>query len=390
MSGNRHISRRAFIAAAAILPTANIMTIAGSENEFTLYVGTYTSGRSESKGIYTLRFDPRTGRLSEPLLAAETEEPSFLAISPNGKYLYAVNETLKYEGKDSGYVSAFEIDKKTGLLKLLNRQPSHGAAPCHISTTKKGDLVLVANYMSGTAALYPTAKDGSLLPAADIKQHIGSGPNKERQASAHAHSIMLSADETFVFVNDLGIDRVVTYALDKESKKLIATGSGHYTKPGAGPRHFKFHPNGKFAFINNEMDVTVSSLAFDGRSGGFTEVETHSTLPAGRKSKNDSVADLHVSPDGRFLYVSNRGHDSIAVFAINEKNGGLTAKEFVSTGGKTPRNFAIDPTGQFILSANQDSDSITVLKIDKRTGKPSLTDNSVEVPRPVCLVFIPS
>lgn len=387
MSGNRHISRRAFIAAAAILPTANIMTIAQAENEFTLYVGTYTSGTSSSKGIYFLRFDPRTGRLSEPQLAAEAEEPSFLAIGPNGKYLYAVNETLKYEGEDSGYVSAFEIDKKTGLLKLINRQPSHGAAPCHISTTKKGDLVLVANYLGGNVAVFPTGKDGELLPASDIKQHTGKGPNAARQESAHAHSIMLSPDEKFAFVNDLGIDRVVTYALDKENKKLIATDSGHHTKPGAGPRHFKFHPNGKFAFINNEMDVTVSSLAFDRRSGGFTEVETHSTLPVGRKSKNDSVADLHVSPDGRFLYVSNRGHDSIAVFAVNEKTGSLTAKEFVSTGGKTPRNFAIDPTGRFLLAANQDSNSITVFKRHKQTGKLTPTDISVMIPKPVCLIF---
>ncbi|MBX3245536.1 MAG: lactonase family protein [Acidobacteria bacterium] len=390
MTESRHISRRAFIAAAALLPTANIKTMAQDKNDLTLYVGTYTSGTSSSKGIYFLRFDTKTGRLSKPYLAAETEEPSFLTVSSNGNFLYAVNETLEYEGKSSGYVTAFSIDKKTGSLKFINRQPSHGAAPCHISITKKGDLVLVANYMSGTVALFPTGKDGSLLEASDIKQHSGKGPNAARQEAPHAHSIMLSDDENFVLVNDLGIDRVVTYALDKQNKKLIATGGGHYTNPGAGPRHFKFHPNGKFAFINNELDMTVSSLAFEKRSGGFTEIETHSTLPVGRKSKSDSVADLHLSPDGRFLYVSNRGHNSIAVFAINQKSGSLTAKEFVSTGGKTPRNFAIDPTGRFIFAANQDSGTITVFKRHKQTGKLTQTNISAKVPKPVCLVFAPA
>lgn len=381
------ISRRSFIAAASLLPAAAFMTMANNKTTLPIYVGTYTSASSKSEGIYLINFDTKSGKLSDPTLVAKTDEPSFIAITTNGKYLYCVNETLEFAGKPSGYVSAYSIDKKDGSLTFINKQPSHGAAPCHISATRKGDLILVANYLGGNVAVFPAANDGSLLPASEIRQHNGSGPNKARQEAAHAHSVMLSPDEKFVFVNDLGIDRVVGYALDKPNKKLVATGNDYHTKPGAGPRHFKFHPNGKFAFINNELDMTVSSLSFDRRSGSFNEITTLSTLPVGRKSKSDSVADLHLSPDGRFLYVSNRGHNSIAVFSINEKTGVLKAKDFVSTGGKTPRNFAVDPTGRFLLSANQDSGTITVFKRNERTGKLTLTGISAKIPKPVCLAF---
>lgn len=371
--------------AAALMPTVK-MTMANSDSRLSLYVGTYTSG-SKSKGIYLIKFDPAMGNLSEPNLVAATEEPSFLAISRDRKYLYAANETLKYEGKDSGYVSSFGIDHKTGGLKFLNRQPSHGAAPCHISITDKGDLVLVANYLGGNVAAFPTDTDGTLKPASDIKQHLGKGPNKDRQEAPHAHSVILDKTNSFVFVNDLGIDRVVTYRLDSKGGKLVETGESYSSKPGAGPRHFKFHPNDKFAFLNNELDMTVSSLAFDVQSGRLTELNTLSTLPEGYKGTNDSVADLHVSPDGRFVYVSNRGHDSIASYSIDEKSGKLTSFDFVKTSGKAPRNFAIDPSGNFLLAANQNSDSITVFKIEKKTEKLTATGTSAEVPKPVCLIF---
>lgn len=382
------ISRRTFLASAAIIPTANIFTMAKSDNELRLYVGTYTSGTSKSKGIYMLGFDSKTAAFSEPELVAETEEASFLAISRDGKFLYSVNETLKFEGKDSGYVSAFSIDKKTGALTFINRQPSHGAAPCHISTTDDGKLVLVANYLGGNVVVFPVAKDGSLSPASDNKQHSGKGPNADRQEAPHAHSVILDHSNKFAFVNDLGIDKVVGYSVDKKHGKLTTLENAYTTKAGSGPRHFKFHPDGKFAFLNNELDMTVSALGYDHKTGALTHLATLSTLPENYKAtKKDSIADLHISPDGKFLYVSNRGHDSIALFSIDEKNGGLTPIEFTKTGGKMPRNFAITPDGKFLLVANQGSDSITVFTIDKKTGKLTSTNQSAYVAKPVCLIF---
>lgn len=356
--------------------------------ELRLYVGTYTSGTSKSKGIYLLTFDVKTGLLSEPVLVAETEEPSFLAVSRDGKFLYSVNETLKFEGKDSGYVSSFAIDKKTGSLTFLNRQPSHGAAPCHISITDDGKLVLVANYLAGNVVAFPVAKDGALSPASDNKQHIGNGPNADRQEAPHAHSVILDHANKFAFVNDLGIDKVVGYSVDKKHGKLTPIEKSYAARSGSGPRHFKFHPDGKFAFINHELDMTVSALGYDHKTGELTHLATLSTLPENYKAtKKDSIADLHISPDGKFLYVSNRGHDSIASFSIDEKNGGLTPIEFVKTGGKTPRNFAITPDGQFLLAANQGSDSITVFTVDMKTGKLTATSQSARVAKPVCLIF---
>lgn len=361
--------------------------MANIENGLRLYAGTYTSGDSKSKGIYLLNFDPKSGGLSEPKLVAETEEPSFLAVSRDGKYLYSANETLKFEGKDSGYVSAFEINRKTGDLKFLNRQPSHGAAPCSIAISDDGKLVLVANYLGGNVAAFPVNSDGSLKPASDIKQHVGKGTHP-RQEAPHAHSVVLDRANKYLFVNDLGIDRIVSYSVDGKTGKLTANAENYSTKPAAGPRHFKFHPNGRFGFLNNELDMTVTSLAYDASSGKLAEIQTLSTLPDGYKiTKADSVADIHVSPDGRFLYVSNRGHDSIASYAIDVNNGTLTPIEFTKTGGKMPRNFAIDPTGNFLLAANQISDSITVFKIDNESGTLTSTNAGAAIPRPVCLVF---
>jgi 6-phosphogluconolactonase len=352
------------------------------------YVGTYTSGESKSKGIYSLDLDASSGTFSDARLVAETDDPSFLAVSRDGNFLYAVNETLEYEGKASGSVSAFAIDKDTGDLRLLNRRASEGAAPCHLSVSDDGKFVIVANYMGGTVAAFPVASDGSLNPARDIKKHAGRGPNADRQESAHAHCAIFDVANRFVFVCDLGIDRVVGYAVDSDAGKLSPLAGPYSTKPGAGPRHLKFHPNGKLAFINNELDMTVSSLSYNAADGTLEHVQTLSSLPAVyERTKSDSSADLHVSEDGRFLYVSNRSHDSIAAFSIDEATGKLVFLDAIKTGGKTPRNFALDPTGSFILAANQDSDSITVMRIDKTTGMLSLSEASASVPRPVCIVF---
>lgn len=352
-----------------------------------VYIGTYTSGGSESKGIYMSRFDAAAGTLTKPELVAETEEPSFLTLGRNGKYLYAVNETLNYEDKDSGFVSAFAVDHLTGSLKFLNRQPSHGAAPCYISIAEKSGLIFVANYMSGNVAVFPVTADGSLAPASDVKQHEGRGPNTERQRSPHAHCVVPYEKKDLLFVTDLGTDRVMVYSVDARSGKLTPTAESYSAVPGAGPRHFKVHPDQRFAFVNNELDMTVTSLGLDERSGKLREIHSVSTLPEGRKDPGDSTADMHVSADGRSLYVSNRGHDSIASFSIDKRSGRLTPLEIVKTGGKTPRNFAIDPTGKFLLAANQNSDSITVFRIDAETGKLTPTGPGISAPRPVCLIF---
>lgn len=382
------ISRRTFLASATAILAANLFTMAKNDNELCLYIGTYTSGSSKSKGIYLMTFNTKTGKLSEPILVAEAEEPSFMAISRDGKFLYSVNETLKFEGKDSGYVSAFAIDKKACALTFLNRQPSHGAAPCHISITDDGKLLLVANYLGGNVVAFPVAKDGSLSPASDIKQHTGKGPNADRQEAPHAHSVIFDHANKFAFVNDLGIDKVVGYSVDKKHGKLALTETSYTAKAGSGPRHFKFHPNGKFAFVNHELNMTVSALSYDHKTGTLTHLTTLSTLPENYKAtQKDSIADLHISPDGKFLYVSNRGHDSIASFSIDEKTGDIAPLESIKTRGKTPRNFAITPDGSFLLAANQDSDTITVFNIDKKTGKLTATNVSARVPRPVCLIF---
>jgi len=383
---SRTISRRNFIAAAAMLPALGRELMANNDNEFTLYAGTYTSGRSKNKGIYMLKFDARTGVLSAPMLAVVSEEPSFLAVSRNGKYLYSANETLEFEGKDSGFVSAFAV-QPDGTLKFLNRQASGGAAPCHLTITDKGDLVLVANYLGGNVAAFPVNDDGTLEPASDIKQHTGKGTNPDRQEAPHCHSVILDKANRYAVVDDLGIDRVTTYAVDRKKGTLTAVGEGYAAKPGSGPRHFKFHPNGKLAVVNFELNMTVTSLAYDARTGVLAEIQTLSTLPEGYKGKNLSVADLHVSHDGRFLYVSTRGHDSIASYAIDEKTGMMTPIECVKTGGIAPRNFALDPTGNFLLAANQNSSTVTIFRIDRKTGKLTPMPNTTAVPSPVCLIF---
>ena len=354
-----------------------------------LYVGTYTSGGSGSEGIYILRFDTRTGKITRHQVVSGVEEPSFLTIDPKGKFLFAVNETLEYQGRKSGAVSSFAIGSGGAPLTFLNKQPSMGGAPCHLTTSPDGKFVLVANYVGGNVAVLPVGRDGKLGPAVDVAQHSGSGPNKARQEEAHAHSIMLDRRGRYAFVNDLGIDKVVIYEFDGANGKLHPNpGQPHHgTRPGAGPRHFKFHPSGKHAFMINELDMTVSSLAYDPAKGALRELHTVSTVPAGYSGEN-TCADLHVHPNGRFVYGSNRGHDSIAAFRFDSATGWLEPIEHVPTGGKTPRNFAIDPSGKFLLVANQRSDSIVTFSVDHASGRLKPTGHAADVPSPVCLLLI--
>lgn len=396
MQSCNSISRRGFLrltvaslGSAAMAPDLNAQKSGARARDLLLYVGTYTSGSSKSKGIYIHKFDGATGRISPFQIVDGVEDPSFLTIDRKGRYLFAVNETVEYEGMKSGAVSSFEIDQKAGGLKFVNKQPSMGGAPCHITTSKDGKFALVANYVGGSVAVLPIGADGRLGKAIDVEQHSGSGPNKDRQEAPHAHSVILDSQNNFAFVNDLGIDRVMIYEFHKKTGMLASNSRqpSYVTAPGAGPRHFKIHPSGRFAFAVNELDLTVISLAYDGGSGTIKALDTVSTLPAGVWGPGNSCADLHVSPNGDHVYVSNRGHDSIAVLTFDRSSGKLQLIETVPTRGKTPRNFAIDPTGKYLLVANQRSDSIVTFAIDRGSGRLTFTGDSIESPTPVCLRF---
>jgi 6-phosphogluconolactonase len=352
------------------------------------YIGTYTE-KTKSKGIYSFRFDDTSGKLSLVGVAAETADPSFLALHPNGKYLYAVNELAKFNGEESGAVSAFSIDRKSGRLKLLNQVSSRGAGPCHITLDKTGKYVLVANYDSGTVAVFPVQSDGQLGKYTGYEKHIGSGANKERQEGPHAHWIATSPDNRFLLTADLGIDKILIsqFHLADGAFTPNKPNSGVKLKSGAGPRHAAFHPGGKFFYVTSELNSTVTAYSYDAKGGALHELQVISTLPKDFSGENDT-AEIAVHPSGKFLYVSNRGRDSIAVFAIDAVKGKLTPVADIATQGKTPRNFAIDPAGKYLLAANQGSNDIVVFKIDPATGGLTLTGQVVEVPVPVCIAFL--
>ena len=359
---------------------------AAHAGELLMYVGSYTSGAS--KGIYLYRFNLSSGELVR-LSVTEAMDPSFLALSPNRRVLYAVNEVEDFENKKSGAVSAFAIDQKTRELKLLNQKPSSGGAPCYVVVDRTGKFVLVANYVGGNVAVLPAGRDGGLNDATDVQQFRGSSIDA-RQEGPHAHCIVLDHSNRFAYACDLGTDRIMIFRFDSRRGKLIPSKSPWVQlKPGAGPRHLTFDPGGKYAYVINELHATVTAFAHDRTSGNLNEVQTVSALPPGFAAANTS-ADIHISPDGRFLYCSNRGHDSIAAFKIDQRRGELTFIAHESTGGNTPRNFATDPTGAFLLVANQKSDNIVVFRRDRNTGKLSATGHVADVPSPVCLKFTSS
>jgi len=288
--------------------------------QYIAYVGTYTA-KTTSKGIYAYRFNAENGQLSSIGVAAESVDPSFLAVHPNGKYLYAVNEIGNFNGGTGGAVSAFAIDAKTGTLKFLNQVPTRGAGPCHLSLDKTGNYVLVANYDGGSIASFPVHDDGALGTAAGFVQHSGSGPDKERQEGPHAHWIGTSPDNRFALAVDLGLDQVLVYGFDSSKGIFTPMLSGFAkVKPGAGPRHLAFNPNGKFAYVLSEMDSSVTVFSYQAKTGAFASLQTISTLPKDFSGPKQA-AEIAVHPSGKFLYASSRGHDSIAVFAINEKKG---------------------------------------------------------------------
>lgn len=364
---------------------------AASKGKYLMYVGTYTQEGSTSKGIYVYQYDPATEKLTSLGLAAESVNPSFLAIDPSHRFLYAVNETQVYKGKkNSGGVSAYAIDRETGKLALLNELATDGADPCYIRVDKTGKYVLVANYTGGSVAAFPVLKDGSLGKMSTFVQHTGKGTNPTRQEGPHAHSVDLSPDNRFAIVDDLGLDETLTYkfVVVPDSDSQLVSASIAKAAPGAGPRHFAFHPNGRFAYVVNEMASTVSAFGYDSETGALHGLQSISTLPRDFLKENTS-AEIEVHPSGKFLYASNRGHDSIAVFAIDPNKGTLTLVQHVSTNGQGPRNFEIDPTGTRLFAANEKSDNIVEFRINQQTGRLTPTGKVLDIAQPVCVRFVP-
>jgi 6-phosphogluconolactonase len=361
---------------------------AAGSGDLLVYFGTYTG--KKSKGIYVSRFDPATGTLGSPELAAESSSPSFLAVDPKGRFLYSVNEVNKISEKPAGGVSAFAIDAASGKLTPLNQQSSGGPGPCHLVVDKAGRNVLVANYGGGSVALLPIDKDGSLKEASAFVQHKGSSVNRSRQEAPHAHGIYLDPANRFAFAPDLGLDQVVAYRFDS-SKGTLAANEPAFAPvaPGSGPRHFTFTPNGRFAYVISEMLCTVTAFGYDAKRGALSELQTLSSLPEGESVKSGySTAELFAHPSGKFLYGSNRGHNSIVSYAIDGKSGKLTRVGHAPTQGKIPRSFGIDPSGRWLLAANQDSDTVVVFKIDASTGQLTATGGTIEVGAPVAVAFV--
>lgn len=354
---------------------------------YRVFVGTYTGGDSISKGVYSCEFDAETGKLSDPVLAAELINPSFLAIHPSGKYLYAVNEVSEGPGRGNGAVTALTINAD-GTLTKINHQASEGGAPCHCNVDATGTNLLIANYGGGNVAVYPISEDGSLKPVSCNIQHEGSSVDKSRQEAPHAHSINVSSDNKFAYAADLGLDKIMIYKLDADAHTLSpANQPAALVTPGGGPRHFSIHPSGKFAYTNNEMTMVVTGFSRNSEDGSLKAIQEISTIPAGFDGRK-STAECVVHPSGKFLYVSNRGHETITAYTIDQETGLLTYVENEPTGGKEPRNFFIDPSGKWLLAENQNSDTVYVFSIDQQTGALKPTGDFVTVGRPVCIRMV--
>ena len=363
-----------------------LTAIAGSKDEMLVYFGTYTGARS--RGIYLSRFNPNTGVLSAPELAAETRNPSFLALPPNNKFLYAISEKPNLDGSRMGGVSAFGIDPATGALTLLNQQSTGGSGPCHVSVDRTGVCLLVANYGSGGVAALPVSPDGRLNPPSTIIQHEGSSVDPQRQKGPHAHFIIPDPGNRFALACDLGLDKILVYRFEPGSGRLAANERPFAAiKPGSGPRHLAFDPAGQHVYLLNEMAGTLTVFQYAPQSGGLRELQTISTLVPDFKGANTS-AEVQVHPNGKFVYASNRGDSTLAVFAVDSATGLLTSVQHQSSGGKTPRHFALVPGGNWLLAENQDSDNVVVFRIDPKTGCLAPAGQQIQVGAPVCSVFL--
>jgi 6-phosphogluconolactonase len=381
---NCGLKLRTLVVLAVVLATT---LVRAADYKSLVYIGTYTD--KGSKGIYAYRFDPVSGESDAIGLVAETPNPSFLAVDPNRKFLYAVNEIDNFNGSRSGAVSVFAIDRASGRLTLVQQTSSLGADPAHVSLDKTGMYLLVANYTGGNIAVFPIEKDGRLGPRSAFVQHAGSSVKKDRQAGPHAHEIQSSNDNQFVLTADLGLDELLVYRFDPKTGSL-APDDPAFTKisAGSGPRHFAISPSGEFVYVVNEMSSTVTVFSYTPASGKLKEQQTISTLPSDFKGEN-TTAEIEVDAQGKFLYVSNRGDDSIASFAIDPSSGRLSFVERVPTGGKTPRHFTLDPTGKWLFAANQDSNSITIFRVDPSNGHLTASSHVLQVATPVCVVFVP-
>ena len=374
-----------FLAAVLTLTAFTSAHATGATKE-RVYIGTYTE--HGSKGIYVCEFDPSTGTLTPPGLAAATADPSFLVVSPDRRFLYAINETDHFNGQPAGGVSAFSIAPATGKLTLLNQVSSLAPGPAYITLDRSGHYVLVANYDEGSVAVYRIMPDGKIGDSTAFVRHFGSSVNAERQKGPHAHSIAMSSDNRFAIVADLGLDELIVYPLDA-SQGTLGTPRVIKTDPGVGPRHLTLASSGKFVYVINELKSSLTVYSYNASDGAMTPLQKISTLPNNFHGEN-TAAEVVLDPTEKFLYASNRGDDnSIAVFAVDPKKGTLTAIEYVPTGGKTPRNFAIDPSGQWLLAANQDSNNIVTFRINAKSGRLTPAGKSIEVNSPTIVDFVP-
>ena len=366
-----------------ILSLISFISFCASAQKFYLFVGTYTN--KGSKGIYVYRFNAANGSAELVSNTDSAANPSYLAVAPDEKYVYAVNET---HGENGGNVSAYAFDKNTGKLNFINQQSTGGNDPCYVTVSRNNKWVIAANYSGGSAAAFAANADGSLNPRSQLLQDSGNGANAQRQEKAHVHSTVFSPAQDYLFTPDLGIDKVMIYTFNPALQKPLTPAAVPYVSvaAGNGPRHFTFHPNQKFAYLIQEMSGTVGVYKYN--NGKLTLLQSIATHPADFKGDIGS-ADIHVSPDGKFLYASNRGDENtITIFSINPATGRLTLKGYQSVLGKTPRNFIIDPTGNYLLAANQDTDNIVIFKRNKQTGLLTATGKQIEVSMPVCLQMI--
>jgi 6-phosphogluconolactonase len=375
----------------SLLVSILLLSLSGMAQHDYLFIGTYTLGNKDvpngSKGIYVYDFDVSTGE-AKAISVAEAVNPSYLALAPKGDFLYAVNET---GGSDPGGVSAFAFDKTTGSLKFLDKQSSGGGSPCYIAVDGRRKWAVVANYSGGNLAALPIGEDGSLGPIAELIQHTGTGPNKDRQEKAHVHSTNITPDQRFVIVADLGMDKLSLYRLYPNAPRYPLTSPDDSTvavSPGSGPRHIAFYPGKPWVYLMNEMGGSVDAFRYE--DGHLSPLQHISSHPAGFKGTMGS-ADIHVAPGGMFLYASNRGDaNSLTIYAIDTTSGALTLKGFQPVLGKTPRNFVIDPTGRWLLVANQNSNNVVIFRIDPETGLLKPTGKELTMPAPVCLKFLPA
>ena len=382
------------VAASAVVPQAQAAPPKSgvTASSYFVYVGTYTGPKS--KGIYGYRFDPSTGKLTATGVAAEIVNPSFLITDPRHRYLYAVTEMGQEKGassyKTNGSISSYSINRKTGALTFLNKVDSLGGGPCHLVVDKTGKMLFVANYGSGSVASFAIKPDGSIGERTGFDQHTGASVDPARQKGPHAHAVVLSPDNRFLFVPDLGTDQIKIYKVDAAKGTFTPNDPAFATvKPGLGPRHFTFGKGARFAYVLCEMGSSVAVFSYNAAKGSLTPVETVSNLPADYKGVDNS-AEIEVDRSGRFLYASNRGHDSLTVYAIDPVKGTLTTVQNISTQGNIPRNFALDPTGKYLIVANQKSDQMVVFDVNQKDGKLQPAGQTIDVAGPVCILFVPA